>query len=131
METTEKERTGISNLKVNYNKTFGYYISLPRSKADFAPKDYVRKQTLVNEERYITTELKEKENIILTAVDELNKLEYEIFSDLRRQVAEFSPEIREVADKSRRFGCVGRIGRNRRLSGILSPRNRRWSSYRY
>lgn len=99
LETTEKERTGISNLKVNYNKTFGYYISLPRSKADFAPKDYVRKQTLVNEERYITTELKEKENIILTAVDELNKLEYEIFSDLRRQVAEFSPEIREVATK--------------------------------
>ncbi|MCA2642857.1 MAG: DNA mismatch repair protein MutS [Microcystis aeruginosa Ma_QC_Ch_20071001_S25] len=99
LETTEKERTGISNLKVNYNKTFGYYISLPRSKADFAPKDYVRKQTLVNEERYITTELKEKENIILTAVDELNKLEYEIFSDLRRQVSEFSPEIREVATK--------------------------------
>ncbi len=99
LETTEKERTGISNLKVSYNKTFGYYISLPRSKADFAPKDYVRKQTLVNEERYITTELKEKENIILTAVDELNKLEYEIFSDLRRQVAEFSPEIREVATK--------------------------------
>ena len=99
LETTEKERTGISNLKVNYNKTFGYYISLPRSKADFAPKDYVRKQTLVNEERYITTELKEKENIILTAVDELNNLEYEIFSDLRRQVAEFSPEIREVATK--------------------------------
>ena len=99
LETTEKERTGISNLKVNYNKTFGYYISLPRSKADFAPKEYVRKQTLVNEERYITTELKEKENIILTAVDELNKLEYEIFSDLRRQVSEFSPEIREVATK--------------------------------
>ncbi|MFM7881635.1 MAG: DNA mismatch repair protein MutS, partial [Microcystis panniformis] len=99
LETTEKERTGISNLKVNYNKTFGYYISLPRSKADFAPKEYVRKQTLVNEERYITTELKEKENIILTAVDELNKLEYEIFSDLRRQVAEFSPEIREVSTK--------------------------------
>ncbi|MFM2027312.1 MAG: hypothetical protein RLZZ339_2029 [Cyanobacteriota bacterium] len=99
LETTEKERTGISNLKVSYNKTFGYYISLPRSKADFAPKEYVRKQTLVNEERYITTELKEKENIILTAVDELNKLEYEIFSDLRRQVAEFSPEIREVATK--------------------------------
>ncbi|WP_072924621.1 DNA mismatch repair protein MutS [Microcystis aeruginosa] len=99
LETTEKERTGISNLKVSYNKTFGYYISLPRSKADFAPKEYVRKQTLVNEERYITTELKEKENIILTAVDELNNLEYEIFSDLRRQVAEFSPEIREVATK--------------------------------
>lgn len=99
LETTERERTGISNLKVNYNKTFGYYISLPRSKADLAPKEYVRKQTLVNEERYITTELKEKENIILTAVDELNKLEYEIFSDLRSQVAEFSAEIRDVATK--------------------------------
>jgi DNA mismatch repair protein MutS len=99
LETTEKEKTGISNLKVSYNKTFGYYISLPRSKADLSPKEYVRKQTLVNEERYITTELKEKENIILTAADELNKLEYEIFSDLRTQVAEFSSEIRDVATK--------------------------------
>jgi DNA mismatch repair protein MutS len=97
LEITERERTGISNLKVSFNKTFGYYISLPRSKAEQAPKNYIRKQTLVNEERYITPELKEKESRILTAEDELHKLEYEIFVDLRTQIAQFADEIREAA----------------------------------
>jgi DNA mismatch repair protein MutS len=97
LEVSEKERTGISNLKVGYNKTFGYYISMPRSKADKAPDDYIRKQTLTNEERYITPELKERETRILTAKDDLNKLEYDIFSDLRSQVAEKAQEIRTIA----------------------------------
>jgi DNA mismatch repair protein MutS len=97
LEVTERQRTGIANLKVGYNKTFGYYISMPRSKADLAPQNYQRKQTLTNEERYITAELKEKENRILTAQDDLNKLEYEIFANLRSQVAEKALEIRKVA----------------------------------
>lgn len=97
LEVTERERTGIANLKVGYNKTFGYYISMPRSKASQAPENYQRKQTLLNEERYITTELKEKENRILTAKDDLNKLEYEIFINLRAKVAEKAQEIRQVA----------------------------------
>jgi DNA mismatch repair protein MutS len=97
LEITEKQRTGISNLKVGYNKTFGYYISLPRSKADKAPNDYIRKQTLTNEERYITPELKERETRILTAKDDLNKLEYEIFANLRSQVAQKAQEIRAIA----------------------------------
>jgi DNA mismatch repair protein MutS len=67
LELTEREKTGVSNLKVGYNKTFGYYLSLPRSKAEQAPNNYVRKQTLTNEERYITPELKERETRILTA----------------------------------------------------------------
>jgi DNA mismatch repair protein MutS len=97
LEVSERQKTGISNLKVAYNKTFGYYISLPRSKADKAPSDYIRKQTLTNEERYITPELKEKESRILTAKDDLNKLEYEIFSELRSQVAQKAQEIRTIA----------------------------------
>ena len=97
LEVSERQRTGIANLKVGYNKTFGYYISMPRSKADLAPQNYQRKQTLTNEERYITAELKEKENRILTAKDDLNKLEYEIFANLRSQVAEKALEIRKVA----------------------------------
>jgi DNA mismatch repair protein MutS len=97
LEILEKQRTGITNLKVAYNKTFGYYISLPRSKADKAPSDYIRKQTLTNEERYITPELKEKESRILTAKEDLHKLEYEIFSALRSQVAEKVQEIRSIA----------------------------------
>ena len=97
LEVTERQRTGVSNLKVAYNKTFGYYISLPRSKAEQAPDNYLRKQTLTNEERYITPELKERETRILTAQDDLNRLEYEIFADLRGKVGEKAQEIRAVA----------------------------------
>lgn len=97
LELTERQKTGVSNLKVGYNKTFGYYISLPRSKAELAPKNYVRKQTLTNEERYITPELKERETRILTAQDDLNQLEYEIFTQLRSKVAEKGQEIRSIA----------------------------------
>ncbi|MBR8831281.1 MAG: DNA mismatch repair protein MutS [Chroococcopsis gigantea SAG 12.99] len=97
LEITERQRTGITNLKVGYNKTFGYYISIPRSKSDNVPSDYIRKQTLVSEERFITPELKEKENRILTAQDELNALEYEIFAALRSEVGNFGGEIRDMA----------------------------------
>ena len=72
---------------MGYNKSFGYYLTLPRSKAEQAPENYLRKQTLVNEERYITPELKERETRILTAQDDLNTLEYEIFSEIRSKVA--------------------------------------------
>ncbi|AFZ35430.1 DNA mismatch repair protein MutS [Stanieria cyanosphaera PCC 7437] len=97
LELTERERTGIANLKVGYNKTFGYYLSLPRSKADQAPDNYLRKQTLTNEERYITSELKERETRILSAREDLNNLEYEVFSQLRAEVAEKAQEIRQIA----------------------------------
>ncbi len=97
LEATERQRTGIPTLKVGYNKTFGYYISIPRSKASLAPKHYQRKQTLINEERYITAELKERENRILNAKDEIAKLEYEIFVQLRAEVAEKTEEIRKIA----------------------------------
>ena len=97
LEATERERTGVANVKVGYNKTFGYYISMPRSKANLAPDNYQRKQTLTNEERYITSELKERETRILTARDDLNNLEYEIFTQLRAQVAEKAQEIRTIA----------------------------------
>ncbi len=97
LEASERERTGIANLKVGFNKTFGYYISLPRSKADQAPEDYIRKQTLTNEERYITPDLKEREARILTAQDDLNRLEYEIFTQLRATVGDRGDMIRQVA----------------------------------
>ncbi|WP_416336919.1 DNA mismatch repair protein MutS [Crocosphaera sp. UHCC 0190] len=97
LELTERQRTGVPNLKVGYNKTFGYYLSLPRSKAEQAPNNYVRKQTLTNEERYITPELKERETRILTAQDDLNKLEYDVFVELRLKVAQKAQEIRQIA----------------------------------
>ena len=97
LEATEREKTGVANLKVGYNKTFGYYISMPRSKSDLAPDHYKRKQTLTNEERYITAELKEKESRILNAKDDLAKLEYLIFAELRSLVATKTQEIRKIA----------------------------------
>ncbi len=97
LETSERERSGITKLKVGYNKTFGYYISIPRSKADLAPENYTRKQTLTNEERYITSELKERETRILTAKDDLNRLEYEIFTALRAEVGEKAQQIRDIS----------------------------------
>ncbi|NER38896.1 MAG: DNA mismatch repair protein MutS [Oscillatoria sp. SIO1A7] len=97
LEMTERERTGISNLKVGFNKTFGYYISISRSKTDLAPENYIRRQTLTNEERYITPDLKEREARILTAQDDLNRLEYEIFTELRGAVGDRAATIRKVA----------------------------------
>ena len=97
LEVTERERIGVANIKVGYNKTFGYYISMPRSKADQAPDNYQRKQTLTNEERYITSELKERETRILTAKDDLSSLEYDIFTELRAAVAEKAQEIRSIS----------------------------------
>lgn len=97
LEVDEKARTGINNLKVGFNKTFGYYISISRSKADLVPDNYIRKQTLTNEERYITTELKEREARILNAQDDLNKLEYEIFIELRDEVGTHAQTIRNIS----------------------------------
>jgi DNA mismatch repair protein MutS len=97
LEVTERERSGIATLKVGFNKTFGYYISITRSKADQVPHNYIRKQTLTNEERYITPELKEREARILTAREDLNRLEYEIFAGLRSEVGEQAEQIRNVS----------------------------------
>ncbi|MEB3179239.1 MAG: DNA mismatch repair protein MutS [Nostocaceae cyanobacterium] len=97
LEVDERARTGISTLKVGFNKTFGYYISISRSKADQVPNNYIRKQTLTNEERYITPELKEREARILTAREDLNRLEYEVFCALREEVGEQAETIRNVS----------------------------------
>ena len=97
LEVTERERIGVANIKVGYNKTFGYYISMPRSKSNLAPDNYKRKQTLTNEERYITSELKERETRILTAKDDLSSLEYDIFTELRNTVAEKAQQIRSIS----------------------------------
>ena len=97
LEVDERAKTKIPTLKVGFNKTFGYYISVPRSKSDQVPDNYIRKQTLTNEERYITPDLKEREARILTARDDLNQLEYEIFVQLRQDVGEQAEVIRNVS----------------------------------
>jgi DNA mismatch repair protein MutS len=97
LEVDEKARTGVPTLKVGFNKTFGYYISISRAKADQVPDNYIRKQTLTNEERYITPELKEREARILTARDDLNQLEYEVFVALREEIAKEAEVIRNLS----------------------------------
>ncbi|MBP5974521.1 DNA mismatch repair protein MutS [Brasilonema sp. CT11] len=97
LEVDERAKTAIPTLKVGFNKTFGYYISISRAKADQVPSNYIRKQTLVNEERYITPELKEREARILTARDDLNQLEYEIFVALREEVGGQAEVIRNIS----------------------------------
>ena len=97
LEVDERAKTAISTLKVGFNKTFGYYISISRTKADQVPAHYIRKQTLTNEERYITPDLKEREARILTARDDLNQLEYEIFTALREEVAQEAEVIRNLS----------------------------------
>ena len=98
IEAQEKERTGIRTLKVRYNKVFGYYIEVSKSFVDQVPDTYIRKQTLTNAERYITQELKELENTVLTAKDSITALEYDEFTALRRQIAEQSPRVQMTAN---------------------------------
>ncbi len=88
METQEKERTGIRGLKIGYNRVFGYYIEVTKSNLELVPDTYIRKQTLANCERYITEELKELEGRILTASDRIQSLEYELFTEVRRFIAD-------------------------------------------
>jgi DNA mismatch repair protein MutS len=87
LEAKEREKTGIKNLKIKYNKVFGYYLEVTNSFKDMVPDYFVRKQTLTNAERYITPELKELEDTILGAEDRLTSLEYELFRQVRQQIA--------------------------------------------
>jgi DNA mismatch repair protein MutS len=97
-EKSEKERTGIHTLKVGFNKSFGYYISISRGKSEQAPADYIRKQTLTNEERYITPELKERETRILNSDSELKQLEYDLFVELRLLASQHIEPMRTIAN---------------------------------
>jgi DNA mismatch repair protein MutS len=97
LEKKERDRTGIQTLKVGYNKAFGYFISISRAKADQCPEGYERKQTLTNEERFVTPELKVREGRVMNARREIGELEYEIFAGLRSQVGEQAEVIRKVA----------------------------------
>ncbi len=97
LEERERRRTGIPNLKVGYNRVFGYYIEVTKSHLSRVPSEYIRKQTLANAERFITPELKEFEARVLSADERIKTLEYEIFVELREAVAERVEELRRTA----------------------------------
>mgnify|MGYP000304507446 CR=1 FL=1 len=96
-EAEEKEKTGIRNLKIKYNKVFGYYLEVTNSFKNLVPEYYTRKQTLTNAERYITPKLKELEDMILGAEDKLFALEYDLFCQVREELAAQIPRIQETA----------------------------------
>ena len=93
LEQHERERTGIKTLKVGYNKVFGYYIEVTRANQDAVPADYIRKQTLVNAERFITPELKERESLILNAEERRAELERQVYDQVCAQVAAAAPRM--------------------------------------
>ncbi len=109
LEAKERERTGIKNLKVGYNKVFGYYIEITKANTARAPEDYIRKQTLVNAERYITPEMKEYEAQVLTAEDRIREIETELFREVCRKVGDQAPKL---------LGTARALGRLDVLAGL-------------
>lgn len=97
LEEQDRERTGIKNLKIKYNKVFGYYFEVTNSYKDLVPEDYIRKQTLANAERYTTPRLKELEDTILNAEDKLTTLEYDLFCKIRESIAMELERIQRTA----------------------------------
>jgi DNA mismatch repair protein MutS len=97
LEQVERERTGIKTLKVGYNKVFGYYIEISRGAASQAPPEYIRKQTLVNAERFITPEMKEYETLVLNAEERIREIESRLFKEICRQLASSSRRLIETA----------------------------------
>ena len=97
LEAEDKERTGIKNLRIKYNKVFGYYFEVTNSYKDLVPDDYIRKQTLSNAERYTTDKLKELEDTILNAEDKLFAMEYDMFCDIRDKIADNVVRIQKTA----------------------------------
>ncbi|MEE8553432.1 MAG: DNA mismatch repair protein MutS [Desulfobacterales bacterium] len=106
LEAKEKDTTGINTLKVNYNKVFGYFIEVPKSRSDDVPLHYVRKQTLVNAERYITDELKSFESKVLDAEEKRAALEYKIFNEIRDEVVKNNTTIQQIAQFLACLDCL-------------------------
>jgi len=110
MEAKERERTGIKTLKIRFNKVFGYYIEVTKANMAMVPDDYIRKQTLVNSERYYTPELKEFEVKVMGAEERRLEMETRIFEALREEIAEHGRRFAEVADRLARLDVLQSLG---------------------
>ena len=117
LEASEKEKTGIKSLKVGFNKVFGYYIEVSKSYYDQVPDHYIRKQTLVNCERFITQELKDMEHTILSAQERIVALEYQLFCQVRDQAAAQAAAIQEIA------GAVAQVDVLACLAAVAAENN--------
>ena len=122
LERSERERTGIANLKVGYNKVFGYYLEITNSQLKSIPDNYIRKQTLTTGERFITPELKEYEDLILNAHDKIVKLEQELFAQLRTDIASLWAErILRIAHALAELDVVLALGEVAARQGYCRP----------
>ena len=98
LQESEKSKTGIKTLKVGYNKVFGYYIEVSKTQSELVPENYIRRQTLTNAERYITTEIKEYESKVLSAQDQIKELELELYKNLCEEISQDVKNILETAN---------------------------------
>jgi DNA mismatch repair protein MutS len=121
LEEEERKRTGIKSLKVGYNKVFGYYIEVSKSKTDLVPEEYIRKQTLVQAERYITPEMKEVESRVLTAEEHLREIEKELFQELLEKIARHAPAMLETARALARLDVVSGLAESAAQKGYVRP----------
>ncbi len=121
IEERERERSGISSLKVRYNKVFGYYIEITRSNLSRVPADYVRKQTTANAERFVTSELAEYEAKVLGAEERRVELELELFDRLRRELAEATPRILALAERIAQIDTLASLAELAHKSGYVRP----------
>ncbi|MHC4543570.1 MAG: DNA mismatch repair protein MutS [Planctomycetota bacterium] len=115
------ERTGLGNLRIGFNKVFGYYIEVSRSVADKVPPDYVRKQTIKNAERYITDELKEYETQALSAAEKALELEQQLFEEVRRQSAQYVSRLQALADTIAQCDCLTALAYLAKRRGYIRP----------
>jgi DNA mismatch repair protein MutS len=122
LEAAERERTGIKTLKVGYNKVFGYYIEVTRANTENVPEEYIRKQTLVNAERYITPELKEYETLVLNASDRIHEIEARIFRQVCADLATSSESLLETARAISELDVLASLAETAALNNYARPR---------
>jgi len=121
LQLKEQERTGIKSLKIRYNRVFGYYIEISKTKLDLVPEDYIRKQTLVNAERFITPELKEVESKVLGADEKSKALEYEIFQKIKDKCVEYTFKIKDTAAAIAGIDVLTSLAETARLYNYKKP----------
>ncbi|MBW6451688.1 MAG: DNA mismatch repair protein MutS [DPANN group archaeon] len=121
IEDKEREQTGIKYLKIRFNKVFGYYIEITNKNSDDVPNHYIRKQTLVNAERFITEELKELESKILGAEEKINGIEYNLFQEVIGKVSDFTVQIQDISQKISRLDVISSFSKISVLNNYVRP----------
>ena len=121
LESIEREKTGIKTLKVGYNKVFGYYIEISRGAAERAPESYIRKQTLVNAERFITPEMKEYETLVLNAEDRIREIELRLFKEICATLSKSAFQLLKTARALAELDVLSALAETAALGGYIKP----------